>query len=76
MEDVQSNGIPATTITGSAAISDCKKDGQWQRALRLMKEMQGKGIPANTTAYNAAIRACVHTGHPHPPHLQPQTRPS
>ena len=47
MVDMQTEGIPADTITYNAAISACEKGSQWQRGLPLMEDMQAKGIPAD-----------------------------
>ena len=58
MGNTPAEGIPADTITYSAAISACEKGGQWQRALQLLEDMQAKGIPADTITYSAAISAC------------------
>ena len=54
LEEMQAEGIPANTITYSAAISACGKGAQWQRALLLLEDMQAEGVPADTITYSAA----------------------
>jgi pentatricopeptide repeat domain-containing protein 1 len=51
-------GILQDMISFSAAISACKKGGQWQKALSLLDEKQICGIAPNAITYNAAIAAC------------------
>ena len=54
--------MPSDTITYSAAISACRKAGEWVPALRLLEGMANSRAEANTIMYNAAISACEKAG--------------
>jgi len=62
LREMESRGITPNTISYSAAISACEKEGQWQQALILLREMESRGISPGTISYNAAISACEKGG--------------
>ena len=50
-------GVTPNVITYNPTISACKKAGQWQQALELLREMPGRGVTPNVITYNPTISA-------------------
>eukprot|EP00973_Karenia_brevis_P041471 5737772-Karenia_brevis.AAC.1 len=51
-------GVTSDVISCSAAISACKKGGQWEHALSLLQKMRKTGMTCNVISFSAAISAC------------------
>ena len=57
MKKTQQRHIEPNTITFSAAISACEKDGQWERALELLTEMKTCGQEPNVITLTEASKS-------------------
>lgn len=61
LRQMDSLGLPPSTIAYNAALRCVGKGGKWKTSLSLLRRMQQEedGVPpANTLSYNAAISAC------------------
>ncbi|CAM9869461.1 unnamed protein product, partial [Sphacelaria rigidula] len=57
------DGVEPTTHLFFSAITACGQSGQWQRALKLLREdMMAAGLVPEKHCFNAAIRACASAG--------------
>ena len=54
----QDRHLIRSILSPSSAISVCETGGEWEQALRLMREMETKSIELNTITYSSAVSAC------------------
>ena len=50
-------GVTVDMISCNAAISACKKGGQWQQALSLLDDMHKASVTVDVISFNTAIPA-------------------
>ena len=57
-DDMCRAGVTVDMISCNAAISACKKGGQWQQALSLLDDMHKASVIIHVISFNATISAC------------------
>eukprot|EP00760_Papus_ankaliazontas_P024370 PhM_4_TR2269/c0_g1_i1/m.76851 len=57
-----SGSPPLNAYVSTSVVNACGQQGQWDRAIMVLKELSAKGVEVNVFTYTSAINGCVRAG--------------
>ena len=58
LDEMRMRDMAPNAVSFTAAVSACKRGGQWRRAVQVLSEMDNSAVAPDLVAFGAGMSAC------------------